>query len=444
MSVRFQEGLLKSDFFFIKGRKGTHRLLLPFWIAKIQGIEHLLVLSFENKTLYEKEIDKLEFLLDPTDMHYIQRSRYLTLKKSAEELKKKYGYELLLEEFKSIIEQFKPQMVVLYLFDLFFKVEDSEEIESFVSALFELGQQKSVKLIIVCDEENEYKRLLFGQIENYVDCQLHLIPQERQTLIEVESCLLPLERTQYRFGIENKNILLDSAEVEEGGAKQRILLLSENEYIVRFHRYIVGSEKEFSLIVAKDIAQIFEELLLHPDSLIYFEKEQRSDFEICALSKKYDLNILLFLNKRFVRKEDQIQALERGCAEVLPLDFNFEEYIATFQKDHRNFFYAQKISNLPDRKITTKEEFREAVALLLEKRIFFTLIKTNWRLDKQKLELLRSKDLHFQNESEVSIVVINVRKIHIEPILKKLHIDPKEATILEALEIEPQHMERFV
>jgi len=425
----------KSEIVLTQGENKSGKLTFSlFLLSNIDLNSKTLILSTIPKSLMNKRIKTIEDLNDQKINTLLQNTEYLCLKENWEEIKAKYGFDFLIEDIKHIIFDTKPDSIIFHRADLMFSEEEYEYAKWFIDSLIELKEEINFKLLITSKKDTIIQKV----IENYCDIDFEIEKKEKR-IVNIISSLFPITPLSYIFE-KQKELVLIPHEKENVPSSQynktidnKMLIMSQNEYLIKLNKYLF--EKIFNIEIATSITQSISKLLENPEIVIYNPPEKDLNFEMCHIVKDKGINsnIIYILNKDYVRVDDKMQAVYAGCYDVMPKNFNIEEYIFTIEKLTKNFFYTEKINHLPkQREIKNFEHFCKILETFYNERIYFTLFIGETE-EVNILQKVRNHDIVFKDGQKTYICFINSNKEVFEKGIKN-KIKAKNYTLIEAIE----------
>ncbi|QCI28877.1 hypothetical protein [Caminibacter pacificus] len=426
----------KSEIVLTQGENKSGKLTFSlFLLSNIDLNSKTLILSTIPKSLMNKRIKTIEDLNDQKINTLLQNTEYLCLKENWEEIKAKYGFDFLIEDIKHIIFDTKPDSIIFHRADLMFSEEEYEYAKWFIDSLIELKEEINFKLLITSKKDTIIQKV----IENYCDIDFEIEKKEKR-IVNIISSLFPITPLSYIFEKQKELVLIPhekenvpSSQYNNKTIDNKMLIMSQNEYLIKLNKYLF--EKIFNIEIATSITQSISKLLENPEIVIYNPPEKDLNFEMCHIVKDKGINsnIIYILNKDYVRVDDKMQAVYAGCYDVMPKNFNIEEYIFTIEKLTKNFFYTEKINHLPkQREIKNFEHFCKILETFYNERIYFTLFIGETE-EVNILQKVRNHDIVFKDGQKTYICFINSNKEVFEKGIKN-KIKAKNYTLIEAIE----------
>ncbi len=430
----------KSEIVLTQGENKSGKLTFSlFLLSNIDVNSKTLILSTIPKSLMNKRIKTIEDLNDQKINTLLQNVEYLCLKENWEEIKAKYGFDFLIEDIRHIIFDTKPDNIIFHRADLMFNEEEYEYAKWFVDSLIELKDEIVFKLLITSRKNTIIQKV----IENYCDIDFE-IERKESRIVNIISSLFPITPLSYIFEKKENFTLIPNEKQSQHSTnntfnssnqtiKNKMLIMSQNDYLIKLNNYLF--EKVFNIEIATSITQSIAKLLENPEIVIYNPNEKDLNFEMCHIVKEKGINssILYILNKDYVRVDDKMQAVYAGCYDVMPKNFNIEEYIFLIEKLTKNFFYTEKINHLPkQREVKNFEHFCKVLETFYNERIYFTLFIGETE-EVNILQKVRNHDIVFKDGQKTYICFINSNKEVFEKGIKN-KIKAKNYTLIESIE----------
>ena len=433
------DSIKKSEIVLTQGENKSGKLTYSlFLLSNVDVNAKTLILSSIPKSLMTKRIKMIKDLNDKKINTLIHKIEYLCLKENWEEIKAKYGFDFLIEDIKRIITEINPQNIIFHRADLMFNEDEHEYAKWFVDSLIELKENIKFKLLVTSKKDTVIQKV----IENYCDIDFE-IEKKEERVVNILSSLFPISPLTYLFKKDN-GLTLIPFNTQQGSIqsnytnqnpiqKNKMLVMTQNEYLIKLNKYLF--EKVLDIEVAKSMTQSISKILENPKIVIYNPPEKELNFELCHTVKEKNINsdILYILNKPYVRTDDKMQAVYAGCYDILPNNFNIEEYIFSIEKLTKNFFYTEKISRFPKQRETKNaQHFCTILETLYNERIFFTLFVGEVG-EENILQKVRNHDIIYRENNKIFICFINSNKEVFEKSIKD-KIKAKNYVLIESIE----------
>jgi len=435
----------KSEIVSIEGDNKSGKLTFTLYLLANAAYGKTVIISSIPKPILKKRIASIESLNDNKINSLLQETDYLCLKENWEEIKAKYGFDFLIEDIKQIIFDTKPLNIVLHRTDLMFNEDESEFAKWFIDSIIELKEEFSLKLFITSKENT----IIHNIIENYSDIDFE-IRNEKERIIIVKSSLFPLKTLKYKFSLENSKLTLKEINDKitsnttnsqsqnnnistEEIKNNKLLVVSQNDYLIKLNQYLFDSI--FNIQIAKSFSESIAKIFESPDIVVYNPPENTLNLEMCHVVKDKQIHskILYLINKDYVRTDDKMQAVYAGCYDIMSINFNIDEYIFLIEKLAKNFFYTEKINQLPhQREVKNLEHFCKIVNNFYDERIYFTLFIGETE-EENILKLIRNHDIVYKDHEKTYICFINANTTIFEKGIKN-KIKPKNYSLIEAIE----------
>jgi len=438
----------KSEIVSIEGDNKSGKLTFTLYLIANSAFGKTVILSSIPKPILKKRINSIESLNDEKINMLIPHLDYLCLKENWEEIKAKYGLDFLIEDVKHIIFDTKPDNIVLHRTDLMFNEDENEFAKWFIDSIIELKEEFNLKLFITSKENT----IIHSIVENYSDIDFEIINKKEREII-VKSSLFPLKTLKYKFALVNNKLVLEelnethvsnkplenltnttsNSHEEKPIKNNKLLVMSQNDYIIKLNQYLFS--EVFEISTAKSISESIAKIFESPDIVVYNPPEEGLNLEMCHVVKDKQIHskIIYLINKDYVRTDDKMKAVYAGCYDILSINFNIEEFIFLIEKLSQNFFYTEKINQLPSqREVKNFEHFCKIVNNFYEERIYFTLFVGEVE-NKDILKLIRNHDIVYKDKEKTYICFINANKTIFEKGIKN-KIQPKNYVLIEAIE----------
>jgi hypothetical protein len=184
----------------------------------------------------------------------------------------------------------------------------------------------------------------------------------------------------------------------------------------------IFNKKPFFFDIAKNTSEIINKILLNPDIIIYNPFDESIDFSVCNTIKQNKLKskIIYITNEEYIRGDDKITAINEGCYDVFPINFNLLDFLSEIEKLIGISFYTTELNKLyPAREIKDLDYFCEIAEALVKEKIFFSILKFETKKEIKK-ELLRKHDFIYKYENKYIILLLNTKKENCKNVLNKL------------------------
>jgi CheY-like chemotaxis protein len=415
MPMHLSEAVKKSDFLLVEGPKRSGKLTFClFCAARCHHHQKTIIFTPFPKELFEKKIKIIRSLKDPTLIRLLQHTSYLCTKPNFHELKAKYGIRYMIEDIRKAVGEYEANNIIIHRIDLFFDLNEKDLAEDFISALVALISRLDLKLSITLssdDEQNHYLKEIF---EDLADIDFFL---DADHTLSIKHSLFPLHTTIYRFVLHNHTLELLSLQNSSIGQKD-LLLISQNDPLIHLHRYLLETE-DIHLAVARSFAQALERILQNPHLTIYDQSDQKElDLSLCSTITKEQLDTqgVIIAGRNYIRSDDKLAISSTGCVDLLPKNFFLREYISALQKALKSDFYLRRLKSLPPtpKLLSSTKELCEYIRILLDKRLFFTLVT----LKKEATALqvshhIRKGDVVVEDGERLYLLLLDIRKENI-------------------------------
>ncbi|NPA29046.1 MAG: response regulator transcription factor [Epsilonproteobacteria bacterium] len=440
-----QDVIAKSKLVLVEGDKKIGKLAFSLMNAEKGGI---LVISSYPRKLLEKRIASLENLDSPEINEALRHLDFLTLKEEWQRLKAKYGFDFITRDIEHAIETYRPKTIICHRFDTVFSNVDIEASTLFMERMINIKEANDFKLFFTVSTD-EHNSNAIGIIEDYSDIHVSITKSPERT-VEVKTSIFPIETERFRFvqngGQKLRLIPIESEEEAEKTAQAQekterdteVLLISENEELIKFHRYLF-ERRGFKLTVAHSMPEMLDGFLTSPDLIIFNLNSDQPDFDLCHTLKERNIKskMIYIVQSPYVRYEDKMRTIESGCFEILPSTFNCAEYVLEIEKTLQKNFYTPTSNKITSHRVfQDKGYFCDIVDAYYNDKIFFSIIKFRSNIVPHDMrKMLRNQDLIYFDPVSRSYVIalINMRKNNTKVVLDKLAVE-EGYTISEAFD----------
>ena len=432
--MNLNDVIKKSDIITVQGDKKIGKL--TFALFETKG-KDTLIFSTYKKHIFLKRLNAISNLKDENIQNALATLNFLTFKHNWEEYKSKFGLSFLFEDIKRAIRKYNPQYIILHRFELMFEMHEFDQVSSFMEFLLVLKKEFHCKFFITVFR-NENNKKIIETIEDFSDLNL-IIQKNDYRIITIKNSIYPIESDLYTFIYKNNKIEIKSQKqnVIKQQKETHILLITENKHLINIHKYIF-ERKGFFLDIATGISETISKILSGPDIIIYSPSDEKLDTSVCNTIKEQKLNskLIYILNNKYVRSEDKIKAVSAGCYDVFPENFLFEEYIMEIEKLLNFNFYTSTVNNINQVKILDNiEKFCSLVDSLYNEKIFFSIAECYSEEINFKNKLRKHDLIYYDKQNKKYIIVLlNLRKCNILPVLKKIFNIIPEYKVFECFE----------
>jgi len=333
-------------------------------------------------------------------------------------LKNEYGFNYLLQDLEYFISTQKNDVIIFHKIGTLFDYADRDLIDNFFNHLLSYGATYKKKLIFTINTDTVNYDLISHYLVESSDLYLKMDKEGDFRAVEILYALSPILDPIYIFENKNKKLFLFPKE-KSGFRKTNIsvIVISKNKVIQKLHKYLL-EKPQIELTIVDTISSSMEAILKNPDYLIFSQEDEEVNFSICELSSKHNLytKTLYLINKEFLRVDDRLKAMSRGCIDVVNFQIQKMHYVLELAKYLNNTFYKTSIIN-DEKALETKEEVLEYIDYLLLERVLFTIVKVDGKLT--NLEYIREYDKYIELEEYNIIIFVNLIKAEVASILFK-------------------------
>ena len=326
------------------------------------------------------------------------------------DIKNEYGFKYLLQDLEYFIEMNQNEVIIFHRIGNIFEYSDRDLIEYFFTTLLSYGIKYKKKLIFLLGNDVVNYDLISHYLVESIDLYMKMYKQGDLREIEVLFALSPIVDPKYIFESKHKKLFLFTKE-KSGYMHKNIslVIIAKDENIKRINKYLLEDKPQIELKIIDSIADSLDAILQNPDYLLYFGEDNKINSSICELRTKYNLytKILYMVNKEFIRVDDRLNLIDKGCVDLLNFNIPIINYVLEISKYIQIHFY--KINIIKDHKIlNTKEYAKKFINFLLEERILFTIIKIDTKLN--NVSYLRNYDKYIEFEDYNIIIFVNLIK----------------------------------
>jgi len=332
------------------------------------------------------------------------------------DLKNEYGFKYLLQDLEYFIDTNPNEIIVFHRIGHIFEYSDRDLIEYFFTTLLSYGIKHKKKLVFLIGTDIVNYDLVSHYLVESSDLYLRVNKSGDVREIEVLFALTPILDAKYIFESKHKKLFLFTKE-KSGYVNKNVsvVVISKDPKIQRINKYLL-EKPQIELNIIDSIADALEAILQNPDYLLYFGEDNKINPSICELNHKYDLytKILYLLNREFIRVDDRLKLIDKGCVDLLNFNMPTINYVLEISKYIQINFYKINIIK-DDVKLETKEEVIDFISYLLNERILFTIIKIDSKLE--KVDYLREYDKYIEFENYNIIIFVNLLKHELKRIM---------------------------
>jgi len=335
------------------------------------------------------------------------------------DIKNEYGFKYLLQDLEYFIETNPNEVILFHRIGHIFEYSDRDLIEYFFTTLLSYGIKHKKKLVFLVGIDVVNYDLISHYLVESADLYLRVIKDGEVREIEVLFALTPILDSKYIFESKHKKLFLFTKDKSGFVHKNvSVVVIAKDEKIKKINKYLL-EKPQIELKIIDTIADSLEAILQNPDYLLYFGEDDKINSSICELGQKYDLytKILYVVNKKFIRVDDRLNLIDKGCVDLLNFNIQVINYVLEISKHIQMNFY--KISIINDFiKLETKRDIEDFVEYLLEERILFSIIKIDRKL--KNVKYLRHYDKYIEFEEYSVIIFINLLKHELQIIFDKM------------------------
>jgi len=351
------------------------------------------------------------------------------------EIKNEFGFKYLLQDLEFFISQQPNDVIVFHRIGSIFEYSDRDLIEYFFNTLLSYGIKYKKKLVFLLGSDVINYDLISHYLVESADLYMKMEKEGEVREIEILFALTPILDPKYIFESKHKKLFLFTKE-KSGYVNKNVsvVVISKDLEVRRLNKYIL-EHPQIDLKIIDTIADALDVILQNPDYLLYYGEDNKINSSICELSNKYDLytKTLYLLKKDFIRVDDRLNLIEKGCVDLLNINTAAINYVLELSKYMQINFY--KISIIQDDiKLNTKEETKNFIDYLLNERILFTVLKIDGTL--KNTSHLRNYDKYVEFEDYSIVILINLLKYEVNKnVLNKIEEELAVTVIQDSLDI---------
>jgi len=414
--MEIYQKLKESESVVIEGKKKTGKLTFALYLLskKFTKISVISPLS-SNKTTKKLEaisrsFEDLEGLNKILDI-FAFREDWITIKNE-------FGFKFLLQDLEFFIANQKNDVILFHRIGTLFEYSDRDLIDNFFTNLLGYGIKYKKKLVFTLDVDDVNYDLMSYYLVEAVDLYMKIEKEAENREISLLYALSPILDQTYIFENYLKKLKLNTKDKSGYINKDiSVIVISKNKKIQKFHKYLLEKEG-IELSIVDTISESLEAILKNPDYLIFAQEDEENNFSVCELSSKYNLytKTLFLLDKPFLRVDDRLKAIEKGCIDVLNFQISKMNYVLELAKYLNKTFYKNNIIK-DNSELKTKDEVIKYINYLIEEKVLFTILKIEGKVN--DFSDLRDYDKYVELEQYGVIILVNLIKSEVANILFK-------------------------
>jgi hypothetical protein len=427
--MTLQEALSKSEIILIEGEKKVGKLTFCLHECAYENKEKILIFSAYNKPIIYKRLEAIKNQKIKSINAILPKIEVLALKEEWASLKSKHGIDFLIKDVQRAVEKHKPDAIIFHKFDNFFEPHEINTLKIFMEEIVNMKESYNYFKLFFTVSVSETNRPLTETMEDFSDINLEIKKHGHRRVIYVKNSIFPVKT--YKCEMINENGKLNFVPYKDAKTpsfkeideerKIHILLISNKEDLIKLFSYLFN-RKNFFFDVASKTSEIINKILSEPDIIIYNPLEKELDFSVCHTIKEQKLKskLIYITNENYIRSDDKITAVNEGCYDVFPYNFNIVDFLSEIEKILNINFYTINVEKIiPKTNIKNKKHFCEIADSLYEEKIFFIILKLSSKKEIKK-ELLRKKDFIYKNKENYLILLLNTKKENAPAVLNKL------------------------
>ncbi len=201
--------------------------------------------------------------------------------------------------------------------------------------------------------------------------------------------------------------------------KIQIMLMSNNDELKKLTYYLFSSVEDVDFYMLDDFKNDDLSMLKDMDIVIFNTDDMALKDMLLQTIKIEELPIKFFeiSTASYLRQKDLLLAHTSGVDKLFKRDFLMEDFVISIEMFLRNNFYSKRVFDLYDQDDVLyhkKEDLEKKVDLLLERKVFFSLLSYEYEAeldlcDYNIRKIVREYDNIFINEDEktISFLILN-------------------------------------
>ena len=234
------------------------------------------------------------------------------------------------------------------------------------------------------------------------------------------------EQTMPSLQTQQKELLAELSQPKEtislssqSDMKIQVMLMSDSHELKKLHYYIFTSTDDVDYYTIDNLPEEEMEIIDEMDIIIYNKKDDTLKKQLLQQIKDHKLNVKFFeiTNSDYLRQKDLLHASIEGVDKLFKKDFLMEDYIISIEMYLKSNFYSKRLLALDDSAaliIPKKELFDSRIEELLEKKIFFSLLRYHYDADADinsynVQKIVREYDNIYLNKrkNEITFIILN-------------------------------------
>ncbi len=186
-------------------------------------------------------------------------------------------------------------------------------------------------------------------------------------------------------GVLGELILNQSIKRDQDKSIQ-LMLISDKEEMKKLHYYIFASASDVDYYTVENLSSEDISIIYDMDIIIYNKRDDELKEIILQVieAQKLDLKFFEISNREYLRQKDLLIAHNSGIDKLFEKEFMIEEFVMNIEMFLKTNFYTKRLLSLKESEdvmIDSRGLFESRVQELLEKKIFFSLIKYEFDSD---------------------------------------------------------------
>jgi hypothetical protein len=314
-------------------------------------------------------------------------------------------------EFEEKIRNFDGSLVYFDRIDYFLDFNAYEKYEETVKKLKEITEKYNKKIIYIYNTKSSQHTYLDRALKKYAYIFDFMNKNDKEVTMPA------LWALQDEL-LDDKSIANKKAFIGENNSKIQVMLMSDSDALKKLHYYIFSSASDVDYYTIDKLPDEEMDLIYEMDIIIYNKKDASLKKKILESIKKEKLDLKFFeiTNQAYLRQKDLLLANIDGVDKLFKKDFLMEDFVMSIEMYLKSSFYSRRLLSLEESEIVMhkKELFEKKIADLLEKKIFFSLLRYQYDADADIesyniQKIVREYDNIFVNKrkKEITFLVLN-------------------------------------
>jgi hypothetical protein len=190
--------------------------------------------------------------------------------------------------------------------------------------------------------------------------------------------------------VVDKNIIDELIVLEKANNKKdknmQLMLMSDSDEIKKLHYFIFSSAIDVDYYTIDELEPEDISIIYDMDIIIFNKKDENLKESILQIieAQKLDLKFFEISDSEYLRQKDHLIAHNSGIHKLFNRDFMLEEFVINIEIYLKSNFYTKRLLDLKEHDeimIDSEKLFKNRIHTLLEKKIFFSLLKYSFEAD---------------------------------------------------------------